>query len=387
MRALRWVFLLTLGIAAPLTAQSGISPVVYAVPPSVDSLPSKPAVRFGGESMEYHAVVAIVPLRAGGIVVANGGTSQLRFFDGNGRLIREVGRSGGGPGEYIDIGGVVALPGDTLLVWDGIARRATVLTPGGAYVRAFALDAPFAGGGSVKRVVALASGDVLIGFSEVSTAAPSASARNFGERLVQFGSDGQRRVGTELRLASSDRFVQAVPPEFGGVAYWELAFGRSLTVQPTTAGIAVGDGTSWNIEIRTPPAYTVTERHRVDRDPAPVTPADIAAFRERTLRGERGSSRVIAERMVAEMPFPRSQPAYVRFRSDERDDLWIEDYLTRRDSAAVWYRLSPPTRRAVAVRFPPRFEPFAFAGGLVFGVLRDDDDVERVVGYSVRGVR
>ncbi len=96
---------------------------------------------------------------------------------------------------------------------------------------------------------------------------------------------------------------------------------------------------------------------------------------------------MIAERMVAEMPFPKSQPAYVRFCTDERDNLWIEDYLTRRDPAAMWFRLSPASRRAVAVRFPPRFEPFAFAGDLVFGVVRDEDDVERVVGFSVRAVQ
>ncbi len=104
--------------------------IVYAPPQSVDTLPSTPSVRFGDESMAYHVVASIVPLRSGG------------------------------PDEYMDIGGVVALPGDTLLVWDGIARRATVLTPAGSYVRAFALDAPFEG---------------------------------------------------------SDRFVQTVPPEFGGV--------------------------------------------------------------------------------------------------------------------------------------------------------------------------
>ncbi len=388
MRASRFVFLLSLNAAAAsLSAQSSPAAIVYALPPSAGALPSTSSVRFGDELMEYDGVVSVVPLRAGGIVVANGGTTQIRFFDRNGRLVREVGRGGGGPGEYMDIGGVVALPGDTLLVWDGIARRATVLTPAGAYVRAFALEAPFEGGGSVTRVVALASGDVLIGFSEVRTTAPSASARSFGERLVQFSSTGQRRTGTELRLASSDRFVQTVPPEFGGVAYWDLAFGRTLTVQPTASGVAIGDGTSWEIEVRSSPEYATRSRHRLDRTPALVTPADIAAFRERALRGERGASRVIAERMVDEMPFPKSQPAYVRFNTDEHDNLWIEDYLTRRDSTAVWYRLSPATRRAVAIRMPPRFEPFAFAEGLVLGVLRDQDDVERVVGFSVRTVR
>ena len=367
-------------------AQSAPATVIHPDATVVQTISAGSVVSFGDEAMEFHRIVAIVPLRSGGLVVANGGSHQLRFFDSAGRLVREVGRRGGGPGEYQQIGGVTALPGDSLLVWDGFARRATVLAPNGEYVRAFALQAPFEGGGSVMRAVALSTGDVLIGFSEITTLAPSPVARSFGERLLLYSADGQRRNQTELRLASSDRFVQATSRDAGDVAYWSLAFGRSLTVRATPSGVATGDGTSWLVEMRDPRSLAITKRSSVDRAVAPVTAADIAAYRERSLRGEIGPDRVVAERMVDEMPFPKTQPAFARFEVDERGRIWFEEYVERRTAAPLWLRVDPGSRSSVAVRFPTRFQPRAFASGLVFGILRDGNDVEHVVAYSLQGL-
>lgn len=373
-------------LSTPAWSQPAPTVVSYAPPPAVHTLTASPAVRFGDEAMEYHRIVAIVPLSSGGLVVANGGTQQLRLFDRDGRLLREVGRRGGGPGEYLDISGVSALRNDSLVVWDGIARRVTVLDPKGGYVRTFPLEAPFEGAGSVMRVLALPSGDILIGFSEVRTLAPSPTAKRFGERLLIFTSDGKRREQAELRIASSDHFVQSVPYERGGVAYWGLAFGRSLSVRATASGIATGDGTTWRVETRKLPDLGVVTGHELSRSPAPVTSADIAAYRERALRGESGADRLLAERMVDEMPFPKTQPAFARFEVDERGRFWVADYIERRSPAPLWLRLDSGTGRASAVRFPARFEPRAFAGQMVYGILRDEDDVERVVAYGLRGL-
>lgn len=377
-----------LAIVAPASASPQASPRISKFVPAstVRSLERQPVVVRFGEELEFDWIVDVVPVRNGGLVVANSGTASLHFFDRAGRVLRSVGRRGSGPGEYQDIGGVTSLPGDSLIVWDGMLRRATVLSPAGEFIRAFPLEAPFDGGGSVTRLVALRGGRILIGFSEVTTLAPSPKATVFGERVISFDTNGRRTGEIDLRLVSSDHFVQAVPAEMGGVAYWGLAFGRDLTVRATALGFVTGDGTQWGVEVRSFPRGEVRERYEIDRLPVEVTAAAIAAFRERALSGEKGPSRVVAERMVAEMPFPRTQPAYVRFEIDERNRVWIEDYLERRTDTPLWYRMDPTAARADAVRFAPRFTPRAFANGLAYGIWRDQDDVQHVVAYAVDGV-
>lgn len=58
----------------------------------------------------------------GTIVVADGGSKELRFYGTNGALLRRVGANGDGPGEFRDFGGVVA-SSDTLYVFDPTLQR------------------------------------------------------------------------------------------------------------------------------------------------------------------------------------------------------------------------------------------------------------------------
>lgn len=382
------VCLYALSASGTLLAQSSVKEIPIAVPAATDDLRgASPAVRFGTAALELSGVVAVLPLRAGGVVLADGGSQRLLFFDPSGRLVRAVGGPGAGPGEYQDIGGVVALRRDSILVWDRLLRRATVLTPTGDYARAFLLAAPFDGGGRVMRVVSLADGSLLIGFADAGTWQPSPVAIQLGERLLRYGTDGKRLGTTDVHLLGSERFVQAVPPEFGGVAYWNLAFGRELSVRPFRDGVATGDGTSWSVDVRSLADGAVRLRLALARESSRLSPTDIATFRAAALRSEKGAGRVLAERMLAEMPFPKTQPAYIRFEVDDQSALWIEDYVGRRGDAKLWYRLDAETATAEATRFPVRFSPFAFAHGMVYGVWRDEDDVESVIAYRVRAAR
>ena len=54
-----------------------------------------------------------------------------RTYDPRGAFTRAIGRTGRGPGEYSAVDDVVWLPGDSVLVVDGINRRATVIAQDG----------------------------------------------------------------------------------------------------------------------------------------------------------------------------------------------------------------------------------------------------------------
>ena len=83
-------------------------------------------------------------LSDGGIVVANSGTSELRFYGPDGRFLTSVGRTGGGPGEFSrehTIRAVARLPGDTLVTWDIYGQRMSLFSPDGAFSRSVRLPA------------------------------------------------------------------------------------------------------------------------------------------------------------------------------------------------------------------------------------------------------
>jgi hypothetical protein len=70
---------------------------------------------------------------SGRIWVYDGTTNSIFLFGPNGKLIRHVGRQGGGPGEYKGDGGMVAIGDSGLAIWDPQNARISFLDPAGAY--------------------------------------------------------------------------------------------------------------------------------------------------------------------------------------------------------------------------------------------------------------
>ena len=112
-------------------------------PPAILQLASGPSVEIGrasgDPSQELYRVSGAVRLADGRIVVANSGSSELRYFDSSGDYLKSVGRRGGGPGEFT--GDLTLLPyhGDSLLVWDARLRRFSLFDFNGAFVRVLAM--------------------------------------------------------------------------------------------------------------------------------------------------------------------------------------------------------------------------------------------------------
>ena len=66
-----------------------------------------------------------------------------RTYDPRGAFTRAIGRTGRGPGEYSAVDDVVWLPGDSVLVVDGINRRATVISHDGRVRRTIQMPTTF----------------------------------------------------------------------------------------------------------------------------------------------------------------------------------------------------------------------------------------------------
>ena len=87
---------------------------------------------------ELFRVLGAVRLPGGGVVVANSGSGELRFFAADGTLVRRVGRKGEGPGEFTRIEGFWPFRGDSPIVWDRGLARLRVFSATGELGRVFA---------------------------------------------------------------------------------------------------------------------------------------------------------------------------------------------------------------------------------------------------------
>lgn len=85
----------------------------------------------GDKPYLFHNVVGAAKLSDGRIVVADGGSREIRFFNEDGRHLKTIGRTGEGPGEFQDLSILTRCPGDSLLAYDILADRVTTFSSSG----------------------------------------------------------------------------------------------------------------------------------------------------------------------------------------------------------------------------------------------------------------
>jgi hypothetical protein len=95
-------------------------------------------VALGDTLYELHAVTGAIRLSSGAVAISeeSDAGAWIKVFDTNGRFRFRVGSRGSGAGQFMEITGMLALPGDSLMVFDQLLSRASVFAPGtGRFVR------------------------------------------------------------------------------------------------------------------------------------------------------------------------------------------------------------------------------------------------------------
>ncbi len=87
----------------------------------------------GSEEETFGYVVSVVPTADRGVILYDDQASAIRQFGPTGAFIRNIGRKGGGPGEFGQVNGLSLLPDGRLLVWDATNARINVYSDTGAY--------------------------------------------------------------------------------------------------------------------------------------------------------------------------------------------------------------------------------------------------------------
>jgi hypothetical protein len=344
----------------------------------------------GPAEYQLHRVTRALRLGDGTIVVANGGTSQIRFYDATGKHTHSAGGRGSGPGEFQALQLLRRFGPDSLIAWDGRLNRGTVLALDGTYGRT--VSRPGIGGAIVFYVDAFADGSLLgVGPGYRAGRLPGSAPVEVEVQRVslQSGHQGpQADTALLFRLRPNGQI-----DTIGGFFYYELyTSGTTTTEMPFgrwAATAASGDllyyGSGETFEIRTYTSRGELKRiTRIDRANPPLTRDRIDEFIERRVSGTSDPIRRSTQRMFFEaVPYPRSLPAFSEFVVDAEGNLWASEYHEFMAAQPRWTVFDRHGRWLGSVDAPPSFTTYEIGSDYVLGKFVDELDVERVVVHRL----
>ncbi len=369
-RPVAWVLAMVFGASGPGAGQA---------PRWV--VDQEPLVRLGTGTRpghDFYRIRGAVRLDDGTIVVADGSSRELRFFDGSGALVRTVGRRGAGPGEFeemeYDLG---RLRGDTLLVLDRALRRVTRVSPAGVVLDSRLLpDSDF---GQRPSYRVLANGVVVVtlpapsdpqirGVFRVRTAVATLSPISM--RADTVGTfDGPETV----RAFGDSRSHTILRPYFR--EHYLAAAGDSMVFVGDTGDRIVSVMKRGQTGLRAVGTIEVPEA------PGPVTSAHRKAVLDRY---QSTPSRAATLKAIGDMPFPRQLPAYRQMLCDRLGLLWIQAYPALGQTKAKWWVFDPAGPLVGILENPPEGRILEIGPAHILTVRLAADDTEVVELYALR---
>ena len=332
----------------------------------------EPTISIGAREGEeayllYRASDATI-LADGRIVVANGGSGELRFFDSTGSHLASRGGQGEGPGEFTELRSVAPWAGDSIVAWYAPRLGVSVFDGDGNYGRTIAIgDGTWSGWWAPASASVQGSILAVLSWEDRDT-------------LVLELLDGEGGVQSSLGTHPSWEPYFMHEGTEREILYWKI-FGRE-PVWGLWGDLAVF-GLSDRYEIKAFGADGSLVRI-VKREHRPRTPAaeDLDAYIEdRRIRYNETDLSAYRSVPVAEY-FPAfgggQGPRDIV--TDAVDHLWIREYdLPREERAApLWTVFDPEGHVLGFVETPAGLVIFEIGEDYIVGISWDELDVEYV---------
>lgn len=332
--------------------------------------------REGDSRYEFFGVVKAAPLGNGNVVVANGGSGELRFYDPDGAYLRSVGRDGDGPVEFRYISELSVTAGDTLRVRDTRRQRIVYFDSAGTFLRgeSYAQDLTTEAPRGVCAVPDLVG--VLADHARVM--------RGWG-CTEPTGSPGIRSARMTLTIARGER--QDTVGRFQGWRTWErggapgpgsfeiLPFGPAITWAVGTDRVFVSEGVDYEIRVHDARGGLL-ELWREERVPPPVTEEDRRLLRE---------SREEEDFPISDdVPFAERFGAYDRLVVSWEGDVWARSAPPPSEGVTRW-TVYAPDGSAVRHVVLPRMEVDAVRDGRIYGTAEGALGITSVIVLRAPG--
>ena len=319
-----------------------------------------------GDMHLFYRVGDVLRTPAGDLAVADRGSQQIRIYDASGRYLRAFGGPGDGPGDFRSLWSLVLTHEGKLL---GVDYRA-----GGAGAE-FETDSGLVGTfslpGEANPVPHPVPSDIVWGLEAGYTVQDTDLEQGL-----------QRHPATIVRMSADRMSVHPVATVPG----WEHVvvpegdaiplMGRMTQVVPTGQGevvVGLADGLE----------YSVLDGQTGEvRSIARILGISLAVTREEVDRERQvrlgPNPRPFIRDLLDRLPIPAEKPAYQGMLVDVEGNVWVGEFLglARRDEPQDWYVWDAAGVWLGVVETPARFELMRAGSGEVFGVRRDDKDVE-----------
>jgi hypothetical protein len=350
-------------------------------------LSAAPVLRIGsvaGEApYQFDGIIGVAILGDGRLVIANRGSSTIRWFNSQGEFLFERGRAGDGPGEFQRLGSILRVDSDSIAVVDPSQRRVQMFASDGS------LGPVIAVGGlptSLGRVYRLQSGDWVTSSSGVSSDqfGPEQKSGVFRTRVpvIRIAADGSRTDTVGVFPAVDVQVAVRGPRSY---SFGPAQFGRNLHYAAVGGYIYIGTADLMEIDV-----YAPDGRHlRSIRAPdVSVVLSEQINTEYRTLLRRRiaelaPEDRPDAEREIAAIVLPSTVPAYSSLRIDDAGNIWVGEYRFDFAPPRRYLVFNPEGEFVTVVVVPERFTPMAITRDRIWGLATDSLDVQYVAAHAI----
>lgn len=373
--------------AQSVTNVNGVRTVVYganAKPKGKWAINPTPLVRITSDNgVDLLDIGAVARFADGSLMAMSRQSTQLRFFAPNGKHLRDVGRKGRGPGEF-DSGYSFVLfrIGDTIIVSDGTAT-AQVFAPDGKYLRTEARPKGGPQGQQTMRIGYFADGRLVLQTYPGRDTLPPARKMLYSALLAERNGVrteiGQFAFQLRLSIAKGPGYAEA----FGGYGSAVLLRSAFCTAFPDV----------FAIDCFSADGKRLSHMERRDVLGRPITDADKQEYFASIANMNSGPQQAtVVAQYKAVTTFAKSRPLFGRLLRSLNDEIWVEPSLPASsgnfsdpvpDIATVWSVFAPNGDWLSDVTLPKRFRLMEVGANYVAGVIRDSDDIEEVVVYSL----
>jgi len=321
----------------------------------------------GDSAYMLNRVAGATRLPDGRVVIGDGGSSQLRFFDSTGAFIEAVGRKGQGPGEFQYLRGLERCGADSVFAFD-LNWQMKVFTSAGKLGRELEVREP----GSTTppyRLACSPAGVLVISLWGERTRAPTIGFYRSMSKVLVLDAEGRETANLGEHLAS-----ERIVTQTGSGPH---PFGRQTSSAAGENMVYLGDGERF--EIRRYSRDGKLERiQRAPPEDLTIGPSVLEPYRAAELAAATERNRATIERRLAEMPMPEGLPAFTRLRVDVDGNLWAQRVRPSGGVRERWGVFSEDGSFLGHVELPNRFALLEIGDDYVLGVTKDDEAVEVV---------
>lgn len=342
----------------------------------------------GPAEYTFFQLAAVIVDSQGTIYALDRGDKLVKIYSPSGSHVRSFGGQGEGPGEFQEPSLMIFLD-TTLVVHDWRQRRLTYFTRSGSVVRTVRTEMGIT---FTNGLAAVGDSTLLLGqsFGYSMPPRPEVEGRMWVFRLTL---DGEV-LDTLVTARSSDMipyrtetFLMVITAPFPRASYWAVA---------PDGRIAFGRSDAYDISLYEYPSETrgetgavlharmVAKVRRV-APPLPATDPDVEAYREHWL-GREGlppDRRRRYEEMLGSATYPSTWPAFQDLEFDTEGRLWVKQSSHYADSTAAWDVMDVDGRYLGAVDLPKDLRVHAITDDAIYGVMRDELDVQYVKQYRI----